>query len=37
MILVPLNENATAYDDGKSLVLMKTDEHYKPENVKDFS
>ena len=37
MVLVPLNTNTTAIEDGKTIVLMKADEHYKPADVKDFS
>lgn len=37
MIFVPDNGNTTAIEDGKKLILMKADEHYKPADVKDFS
>ena len=37
MILVPANESTTAIEDGKSIVLMKADEHYQKADVKDFS
>ncbi|HLP52109.1 MAG TPA: hypothetical protein VK154_14570 [Chitinophagales bacterium] len=37
MVLVAANENTTVIEDGKSVILMKTDEHYKKADVKDFS
>lgn len=37
MVLVPANENTTAIEDGKSLVLMKADEHYQKSDIKDFA
>lgn len=37
MVLVPTNENSTAMEDGKLLVLMKADENYTATDVKDFS
>ncbi len=38
IILVPSSTNTTtAIEDGKSLILMKADEHYQPADVKDFS
>jgi methylenetetrahydrofolate dehydrogenase (NADP+)/methenyltetrahydrofolate cyclohydrolase len=37
MIFLVLNENTTAIEDGKSIILMKADEHYQQKDVKDFS
>jgi hypothetical protein len=36
-ILVAANTNTTAIEDGKSIILMKADEHYVPADVKDFA
>jgi hypothetical protein len=36
MVLVPVDANTTAIEDGKSLILMKADEHYQPSDVTDF-
>lgn len=36
IVLVALNENTTAIEDGKSVILMKADEHYQKADVKDF-
>ena len=37
IVLFPANENTTSIEDGKSLILMKADEHYQKADVKDFS
>ena len=37
MVLVSANENTTVIEDGKSIILMKADEHYQKADVKDFS
>jgi hypothetical protein len=37
MVLVPLNASTAAIEDGKTIVLMKADQHYQPSDVKDFS
>lgn len=37
MVLVPANENTSVIDDGKSIIMMKSDEHYKPADVTGFS
>jgi hypothetical protein len=37
MVLVAANENATVIEDGKSLILMKLDEHYQKADIKDFA
>ncbi|HWB64912.1 MAG TPA: hypothetical protein VG603_15450 [Chitinophagales bacterium] len=37
MVLVPANDNTTAIEDGKSIILMRADEHYQPKDVTDFS
>ena len=37
IILVAANSNTTAIEDGKSIILMKADEHYKKIDVKDFA
>lgn len=37
MVLVAGNSNTTVIEDGKSLILMKVDEHYQKSDVKDFS
>lgn len=37
MILEPLNDNSSALEDGKVLVLMRADEHYQPSDVKEFA
>lgn len=36
MVLVPLNGNTTAIEDGKTIVMMRLDEHYSPANISDF-
>ncbi len=36
IFLVAANENTTVIEDGKSVILMKTDEHYQKADVKDF-
>lgn len=36
MVLVPLNTNTTAIEDGKTIVMMQLDEHYAPVNISDF-
>ncbi len=36
IVLVAANENTTIIEDGKSVILMKSDEHYKKSDVKDF-
>lgn len=37
MQLVSANTNTSVIDDGKSIILMKADENYKPADVTDFS
>ncbi len=37
MVLVPANANTTAIEDGKSLILMKADEHFTSKDVTDFA
>jgi hypothetical protein len=37
MVFVASNDNVTVIDDGKSVGLMKADEHYQPADVKDFA
>lgn len=37
IVLVSTSENTTVIEDGKSVVLMKADEHYQKADVKDFS
>ncbi len=37
IVLVAANENTTVIEDGKSVILMKADEHYQKADVKDFS
>ena len=37
IVMVALNENTTAIEDGKSVILMKADEHYQKADVKDFA
>jgi hypothetical protein len=37
IILVSDNTNTSTIEDGKSLILMKADENYKPGDVKEFS
>lgn len=37
MALVPINNNTTAIDDGKGLILMKANEKYTSSDVKDFA
>ncbi len=36
MVLVPLNGNTTAIEDGKTIVMMRLDEHYAPADISDF-
>ncbi len=36
MVLVPLNTNTTAIEDGKTIVMMQLDEHYSPADISDF-
>jgi len=36
MVLVPLNGNTTAIEDGKTIVMMRLDEHYSPADISDF-
>ncbi len=37
IVLEAANANTTIIEDGKSVILMKADEHYQKEEVKDFS
>lgn len=37
MVLVPSNSNTSAIEDGKSLIMMKADEHYQASDIKDFA
>lgn len=37
IVVVALNENTTVIEDGKSVILMKADEHYQKADVKDFA
>lgn len=37
MTFVALNENVNLIRDGREVILMKADENYKPEDVKDFA
>lgn len=37
MVLVPLNGNTTAIEDGKTIVMMRLDENYSPADISDFS
>lgn len=37
MSFVSTNESTSVIEEGKSIIMMKADEHYKPEDIKDFS
>lgn len=37
MVFLSGNSNTTVIEDGKSVILMKADEHFKPADVKDFA
>jgi hypothetical protein len=37
MVLVAENSNTAVIEDGKSIILMKADEHYQKSDVKEFS
>ena len=37
MTFVALNENVNIISDGKEVILMKADEKYKADDVKDFA
>jgi hypothetical protein len=37
MVLVPSSANATAIEEGKSIIMMKADEHYTPKDLTGFS
>ena len=37
IVLVPANDNTTAIEDGKSIILMKANEHFQKADVKDFA
>lgn len=37
MIFVSTHSNTSVIEDGKTVILMKADEHYQPSDIKDFS
>lgn len=37
MVLIPANTNTSVIDDGKTAIMMRADEHYKPADVTGFS
>jgi hypothetical protein len=37
MVLVSQDANTTVIEDGKSLILMKADEHYQPADITGFA